>query len=89
MADISGGKHRIQLEGRERMLVSGVEDVLNFDESGVVLKTVAGVLSVDGTELRITSLNVESGDVEIEGNVNGIIYPQSQTKRVGLFRRGG
>lgn len=89
MADISGAKHSIRLEGREQLFVSGVEDVLSFDEAGVVLKTVAGVLSVDGTELRITSLNVESGDVEIEGSVNGIIYPQSQTKRPGLFRRGG
>ena len=42
-------------------------------------KTVAGILSVDGSDLRITNLNVEKGDVDIEGNVNGMYYTTAQS----------
>lgn len=80
-------KHSVSLENRGKMFVSGVENVMNFDDAGIVLMTVEGVLSIDGSELRITSLNLETGDVEIEGTVNGFFYPASRTKRGGLFRK--
>ena len=72
-------KHSLILNARSKLSVSGVEDVINFDENGVILKTVAGILSVDGSDLRITNLNVEKGDVDIEGNVNGMYYTTAQS----------
>ena len=79
--------HKLALDGRERMSVSGVEDVISFEECGVVLKTVMGILSVDGSELRIINLNVDTKDIEIAGKINGIIYQGAQNAKGSLFKR--
>lgn len=88
MAEAKNSPHTVKLENREKLYISGVEDVLNFDDTGIVLKTSAGILSVDGSELRITAFNVDDGNIEIFGTVNGIIYPQAQRKRQSILRRG-
>ena len=80
-------RHFIELSERKQLKVSGVEDVISFDEGCIVLSTVCGILSVDGSELRIVSLDVEQGNVEISGTVNGMIYPESVKKSGGFFRK--
>ncbi len=81
-------KHTVSLIGREELSVSGVQDVINFDDTCVVLQTVCGIMSIDGQDLHIVNLNVDSGEVSISGSVNGMIYPQSMTKSGGgLFRK--
>ena len=79
--------HKLMMENREKIIVSGVEDVISFDECGVVLKTVMGILSIDGAELRIINLNVEAKDIEIAGKINGIIYQGAQQPRSSLFKK--
>ena len=79
--------HRLALDGRERMTVSGVEDVISFDECGVVLKTVMGILSIDGAELRIINLNVDAKNIELAGKINGIIYQGAQSGKPSLFKK--
>ena len=51
------GRHSISLVGRERMTVCGARDVQSFDESGIVLLTDMGVLSIEGEGLRIVSFS--------------------------------
>jgi sporulation protein YabP len=82
-------KHRIDMSDRTNVCITGICDVINFDESSVVLDTSAGILSIDGQDLHIVSLNVDSGDITVSGSsINGIIYPQSFGKSVGgLFRK--
>lgn len=84
---IKPAAHKLMLDGREHMTVSGVDDVISFDECGVVLKTVMGIMSVDGTEMRIINLNVDSKEIEISGKVNGIIYQGAQASRSSIFKR--
>jgi sporulation protein YabP len=79
-------KHTLEMAERKTLTVCGVQDVISFDDSCILLSTVCGVMSVDGAEMRIVSLDLESGKVEISGSVNGIIYPESAAK-VGLFRK--
>ena len=79
--------HKLLLDGRERLTVSGVEDVISFDECGVVLKTVMGILSIDGSELRIINLNVDAKDIEIAGKINGVIYQGAQSPKNSLFKK--
>lgn len=86
--DVNKAKeHFCELSERKSLKVSGVADVISFDEGCIVLSTVCGILSVDGEELRIVSLDVEKGNVEISGVVNGMIYPESIKKSGGFFRR--
>lgn len=79
--------HKLMLEGRKKLFIQGVEDVISFEECILVLKTVMGIMSVDGAELRITDLNLERKEIEIEGTVNGIIYQGARPQKSGLFRR--
>ena len=83
-------KHRLELTDRTLLNVSGVISVINFDESSVVLETSGGILSVDGQDMHVVSLNVDSGDVTVSGSISGIIYPQSISRaHGGLFRKKG
>ena len=50
--------HRLQLEGREKLSVSGVEDVVRFDENCIVTTTSAGTLIITGDELHIGKLSL-------------------------------
>ncbi len=56
------------------MLVRGVREVLSFDEHNVRLVTTAGVLNLEGRELRIHTLNTKDGIVAVTGILDGVLY---------------
>ncbi|MBQ2841278.1 MAG: sporulation protein YabP [Oscillospiraceae bacterium] len=64
----------IIIENRSRMSISGVSDVENFDENSVVLYTNRGLLTVRGTALHIERLSLETGELAVEGTIDGIEY---------------
>ena len=57
--------HRLELTGRERLTVSGVEDVERFDETGIVMSTGAGMLVVTGENLHIEKLSLDGGELHL------------------------
>lgn len=67
-------EHTIFLNIRENLSITGVKDIINFDESSVSIKTVCGELNIEGENIHINVLNVEKGQVEITGKINGINY---------------
>ena len=79
--------HRLELEGRERLTISGVEDVERFDETGIVMTTSAGVLTVTGPGLHIGQLSLEGGELHVDGRVDSISYEEADGGRGGLLRR--
>ena len=79
--------HRLQLEGREKLTVSGVEDVERFDDQCIVLRTGAGVLVVSGESLHIGKLSLDGGDLKVEGMVDSLSYEERQSERGGFFSR--
>lgn len=66
--------HNIILEGRKKLSVSGVTDVDKFDENTVLLYTSMGEMTVKGSDLHVNGLSLESGEMNIEGDISGIIY---------------
>ena len=74
------------LENRKRLSVSGVEEVLGFDEAGVRMKTVLGDLIVQGEELNVESLSVDSGEILITGRVDELIF-EVASRSGGLWAR--
>ena len=66
--------HRLELVGRERLTVSGVEDVERFDETGIVMSTSAGTLVVTGEDLHIGKLSLDGGELHVEGRVDSVTY---------------
>ena len=91
MAFEAGGpgplEHRLQLEGRERMIVSGVEDVLRFDEGSIVMSTCAGTMLVTGEDLHIGKLSLDGGELRVNGRIDSVSYEDLQEPRGSLLQR--
>ena len=79
--------HTVILEGREKLSISGVVDVQSFDEEQVLLETVRGMLVVRGRGLHVERLQLEAGELIVEGEVGLVEYDDSVQARGGLFSR--
>ncbi|MDD3023135.1 MAG: sporulation protein YabP [Syntrophomonadaceae bacterium] len=66
--------HTVKLSNRRNMELSGVNNVINFDEEKIILQTAEGYLYIIGQELHITALNLDEGKVALEGNVDSMEY---------------
>jgi len=66
--------HELALYSREKLIIKGIKEIINFDENEVNVKTICGDMSIDGTNLHINTLDVSSGEIYIIGKVNGINY---------------
>ncbi len=78
--------HSLTLHDRGSLTVSGVTDVNNFDDVTLVIYTDLGELTVKGHGLHIRQLNIECGDLVIEGEIDSLIYSQLPA-RGGFFGR--
>ena len=78
--------HSIQLEERHRLAVTGVSEVVSFDETAVHMETVQGSLMVHGNGLRLKNLNPEGSQLELTGTVEALVYEQPRRKG-GFFGR--
>ena len=71
----------IILENRSRLSVSGVEEVSGFDESIVQMQTELGALTVHGSNLRVETLSVDSGDLLVVGDISDLSYADVTERR--------
>lgn len=79
--------HNIILEERGKLSVSGVVDVQSFDEEQVLLETVRGMLLVCGQGLHIERLQLEAGELLVQGEVSLLEYDDSVQPRGSLLGR--
>ena len=80
--------HDLILNSRGRLSISGVKDIISFDESNVNLRTLCGDLSIDGEGLHVSVLNIEKGEVEMSGKISGLNYYDSRdTDKSSLLAR--
>ena len=82
-AHVPAKLHSLKLEGREKLDLSGVEDVTGFDENLIVLTTAQGDLSIRGQELHIERIDLESGALEVRGHIQELSY--EEPPRAGGF----
>lgn len=71
----------IILENREKLTISGVLDVLSFDDQIVILETELGLLSIKGENLKINKLSIDTGDVIVEGDIINLGYSEKDLDR--------
>lgn len=79
-------KHLLHLDGREKLKITGVENVDSFEETCAVLQTGEGLLTVDGENLHIERLDVDKGEVEMDGRVYGLYYTEESPLKKGKGR---
>lgn len=75
----------IFIEDRQKLTITGVEQVESFNDNTIILTTVKGGIVVKGEGLNISKLNLEDGNVKIDGIVNGIAYSNKETGSKGNF----
>ena len=71
----------IILENREKITISGVLDVLSFDDQIVILETELGLLNIKGENLKINKLSIDTGDVIVEGDIINLGYSEKDIER--------
>ena len=76
--------HKLQLNERKNLTMTGVTEVVSFDENTVVLQTSLGLLIVQGQQLSLQNLSLEGGQVMVEGTISALSYEEP---RQGGWRR--
>ena len=78
-----GVMQNIILENREKLNVTGINDVLSFDDQVIILSTELGMLTIKEEELKINKLNIDESEIKVEGNINNISYSQNTEDKKG------
>lgn len=82
-------KGNITLENRKKMILTGVEEVISFDDEKILLNTKLGALTIKGQNLKMNKLDVQNGDVMINGEIYYIVYSGKEIKKEkeGIFAK--
>lgn len=73
----------IVLENRGKLSISGVLDVLSFDDQVVIVETELGLLNVKGENLRINKLSIDTSEVVVEGDICSLSYSDRDIEKKG------
>ena len=68
--------HKLTLEGRSKLTMTGVTEVVSFDENAAFLHTTLGDLLVQGEELKLKTLSVDGGQVSVERKISAMSYEE-------------
>ena len=83
MSSMTNVIQNIVLENREKLSISGVLDVLSFDDQIVIVETELGLLSVKGENLRINKLSIDTSEVVVEGDIFNLSYSEKSADKKG------
>jgi sporulation protein YabP len=88
-SDTRENEHKLVMNGRKHVELTGVTEVISFDSDEVCLETTQGTLRFCGEELHVKRLTLERGEVTLEGHIREIAYYESaQNKTAGnIIRR--
>lgn len=73
----------IFIEDRNKVTITGVENVDSFNENTIILRTIKGGMTIKGEGLNVGNLNLDNGSVKISGIVNGIAYDDKDSSQRG------
>jgi len=79
----TGVIQNLVLENREKLSISGVLDVLSFDDQVVIVETELGLLTVKGENLRINKLSIDTSEVVVEGDIYSMLYSEKDLDKKG------
>lgn len=73
--------HKLTLNERKNLTMTGVTEVVSFDDTAVVLHTELGMLEVQGQELKLKTLSIDGGQVAVDGHISALIYEEPRPAR--------
>lgn len=68
--------HNMTLESRSKLILTGITEVVSFDEGIVIMRTPLGDLTVQGAQLQLKSLTPDGGNVTVQGQIDSLFYAQ-------------
>lgn len=80
--------HSVSIKDRASISVTGVTEVISFDDSSIVLKTGQGGMAIEGSSLKIDRLSVENGEISADGKIDSVYYFSAGKKEKSGFLRG-
>jgi sporulation protein YabP len=80
-------QHNVIMENRRALTVTGVMDIDSFDEETVIVFTEQGELTIRGSGLHLNKIDVQSGDLSMEGEVDSLTYSDNQSQKGGFFAK--
>lgn len=78
--------HKLILNERQSLSLTGVTEVVSFDENTVLLTTALGSLAIHGSQLQLKTLSLENGQVAVDGHITALIYEEPKPAG-GAWRR--
>lgn len=78
--------HKLTLDERSKLTMTGVTEVVSFEENAVVLRTSLGTLVVHGRDLQLKTLSLDGGQVAVDGTVSALVYEEARQSG-GWLRR--
>lgn len=66
--------HNVIMENRGSLKISGVNDIDSFTETRIILSTIMGELVIKGEDLHVTTLDAQTGEFLMTGNINSLSY---------------
>lgn len=75
--------HKVVIHNRKNISLTGVQDVLSFDATEILLDTVQGMLMLRGRELHVNRLSLDKGEVDVDGRIDSFAYAEEQGKTKG------
>ena len=85
MSDKLENPHKLTLNERKVLTMTGVTEVLSFDENAIALRTDMGILQIHGSGLQMKALSQENGSMMVEGTVSALVY--EEPRQGGFWRR--
>ena len=85
----SASLHRLMLERQKGGTITGIREVISFDEKEILLNTEEGILDIKGEALHVKHLDLESGEISLEGRIDSLSYPgrKKDKKEESLLKR--
>lgn len=81
-------EQNIVIQNREKAVVTGVDDILSFDDELVIVQTDLGLLTIKGEGLKMNKLNLDNNELIIEGKASAIAYSDAaQNKKQGIMNK--
>ena len=80
VASLNNIIQNLVLENRNKLSISGVKDVLSFDDQVVIMETELGLLTIKGIDLKINKLSIDTQEVLVEGEINNLGYSDHSKK---------
>ena len=76
--------HKLTMVNRFSCTITGLQDVVSFDENQIVLDTDMGLLTMKGKDLHVSRLTLEKGEVDVDGTIDSLVYSSNEA-----YRRSG